>query len=117
MISFDIAMEEFALMPMPSVGQDRGRKVRITEFERRLALLSFPIPNYKSGSIELWVLVKGTGGSGERWSWAKKYTSSPYSGWLIPLTIWRNEIVGIYYPNRHGRSHLRGIVMSNFTNT
>ncbi|KAI9075914.1 hypothetical protein K1719_042115 [Acacia pycnantha] len=118
MISFDIAMEEFALMPMPSVGQDHTRRVHITEFEHKLALLFSPSMGiYKSGSIELWVLEKGTGGSGERSSWAKKYTSSPYSGLLFPVTIWRNEIVGIYYPGPHGRSHLGGTVLSNFTNT
>ncbi|KAK4269478.1 hypothetical protein QN277_022632 [Acacia crassicarpa] len=119
MISFDIAMEEFALMPMPStVGQDHARRVNITEFERRLALLFSPsIGYYKSKSIELWVLENGTGGSGERWSWAKKYTSSPYLGFLIPITIWKNEIVGIYYPGPHDKSHSGGTVMSNFTNT
>ncbi|KAK4269485.1 hypothetical protein QN277_022638 [Acacia crassicarpa] len=111
MISFDIAMEEFALMPMPSAVQDYSLGVTITEFEHRLALLFS-----KSRSFELWVLDKGTGGSGERWSWAKKYTSS-HSGLFIAITIWRNEIVGMYYPHQDERSNFGGIVLSNFTNT
>ncbi|KAI9113072.1 hypothetical protein K1719_016004 [Acacia pycnantha] len=82
-ISFDIAVEEFALMSMPSVGLYLTHAVHITEFEHRLALLCSPsMRNYKSCLIELLVLEKGTGGSGERWSWVKKYTSSPYSCFL-----------------------------------
>ncbi|KAI9113059.1 hypothetical protein K1719_015991 [Acacia pycnantha] len=114
-ISFDIAMEEFALMPMPSVGLDLSRTIHITEFEQRLALLCSPrTQNYKSCWIEMWVWEKGIGGSGERWSWVKKYTSS-YLCLLTPITIWRNEIVCLRLQPK--RSQLVGIVMSNFSNT
>ncbi|KAI9090225.1 hypothetical protein K1719_028771 [Acacia pycnantha] len=119
-VSFDIANEEFSLIPVPDVDvdQDLRNGVNFTEFEHRLTIL-FPtmIENPESCLIELWMLEEGTCGSGERWSWAKKFVFSPV--YLHPITIWRNEIVGIcdLLPEEEGPELVERIVLSNLTGT
>ncbi|KAK4259890.1 hypothetical protein QN277_006178 [Acacia crassicarpa] len=117
-VSFDIANEEFSLMPVPDVDRDLTFGANFTEFEQRLAIL-FPtkIENPESCLIELWMLEECTCRSGERWSWVKKYVFSP--AYLHPITIWRNEIVGICHrlPGEEGPEIVERIVLSNITST
>ncbi|XP_054776830.1 putative F-box/kelch-repeat protein At1g12170 [Prosopis cineraria] len=97
-VSFDIAMELFTLIPTPpspfSVRTTSFPKY-LTAYENKLAVLSDTLSgDSRSSLIHLWVMEEGTGTNRERWSWTKKYTSNPYPDlFLIPITIWRNEIV------------------------
>ncbi|XP_028755893.1 F-box/kelch-repeat protein At3g06240-like [Neltuma alba] len=92
-ISFDIAMDVFALMPVPA-SAPRSHLKRLTMYENKLAMLCCTmIGNSESSLIDLWVMEEGTIAAGEKWIWTKKYTSSPYPCFLCPMTIWRNEIV------------------------
>ncbi|KAK4259385.1 hypothetical protein QN277_005723 [Acacia crassicarpa] len=97
-VSFDIAMEVFALIPMPSSLfsiTNTPYPRYLTAHENKLALLCHNLSgDFKSSLIHLWVMEEGTCGSRERWVWTKKYTSGPYLGYLlVPVAIWRNEIV------------------------
>ncbi|KAK4259398.1 hypothetical protein QN277_005736 [Acacia crassicarpa] len=92
-ISFDIAMEVFTLLPRPAL-VPRSYQNRLATYENKLALLScYGIRNYESFFIELWVMEEVVAPSGGRWSWTKKYTSNPYPHFVRPMTIWKNEIV------------------------
>ncbi|KAI9090230.1 hypothetical protein K1719_028776 [Acacia pycnantha] len=120
-VSFDIAMEVFSLIPVPAINLTND-EAYVTEFEHRLALLCYTeIEDPESCLIELWVLEDGRGGSGERWSWAQKYTSSPYPCFLIPRTIWRNKLIACSFHLLPGdEKHYEFVdmtVLSNFTNT
>ncbi|XP_028755888.1 putative F-box/LRR-repeat/kelch-repeat protein At1g11620 [Neltuma alba] len=89
-ISFDIAMEVFTLLPMPNLPPESHQN-RLTTYENKLAMLSYRgIENSKSSLIDLWVIDLWVM---EGWSWTKKYTSNPYPCFLDPMTVWRNEIV------------------------
>ncbi|KAI9090134.1 hypothetical protein K1719_028830 [Acacia pycnantha] len=99
-VSFDIAMEVFALIPMPSSLfsiTNTPYPRYLTAHENKLALLSHTLSgDFKSSLIHLWVMEEGTCTSRERCVWTKKYISSPYLGYLlVPVVIWRNEIVCI----------------------
>ncbi|KAI9127415.1 hypothetical protein K1719_001974 [Acacia pycnantha] len=92
-ISFDIAMEVFTLLPRPAVAP-RSYQNRLTTYENKLAILScHGIRNYESFFIKLWMMEEVVVASGGRRSWTKKYTSNPYPHFLRPMTIWKNEIV------------------------
>ncbi|KAI9127459.1 hypothetical protein K1719_002018 [Acacia pycnantha] len=88
-ISFDIATEVFTLIPMPPLSS----RPYLTVYENRLAFLSPTLSDdFKSSLIHLWVMEEVT--CTKRWCWTKKYTSGPCQGCLlVPVTIWRNEIV------------------------
>ncbi|XP_054778140.1 putative F-box protein At3g10240 [Prosopis cineraria] len=96
-VSFDIANEVFTLMPVPDL--DYGEPQKLTVYENNLAMLCNIRPeeseDYEYDCIDLWVMEEATSKTGERWSWANKYTSSPFRGLirLEPMAIWRNEIV------------------------
>ncbi|KAI9096830.1 hypothetical protein K1719_025813 [Acacia pycnantha] len=99
-VSFDLAMEVFALIPMPSSLfsiTNTPYPRYLTAHENKLALLSHTLSgDFKSSLIHLWVMEEGTCASGERWVWTKKYISSPYLGYLlVPVAIWRDEVVCI----------------------
>ncbi|KAI9127175.1 hypothetical protein K1719_001734 [Acacia pycnantha] len=96
-VSFDIAMEVFALIPMTFSLFSNANTSYLTAYENKLALLSHTLSGgFKSSLIHLWVLEEGTCASRARWVWTKKYISSPYLGYLlVPIAIWRNEIVCI----------------------
>ncbi|KAK4259386.1 hypothetical protein QN277_005724 [Acacia crassicarpa] len=99
-VSFDIAMEVFALIPMPSSLfsiKNTPYSRYLTAHENKLALLCHTLSgDFKSSLIHLWVMEEGTCASRERWVWTKKYISSPYLGYLlVPVAIWRNQIVCI----------------------
>ncbi|XP_054778158.1 F-box/kelch-repeat protein At3g23880-like [Prosopis cineraria] len=95
-VSFDIATEVFTLIPLPTSAPKSYRN-RLSVHENKLAMLSHtPVGNSESSVIDLWVMEEGTGVSGERWNWTKKYSSRPYPFLLNPGSIWRNEIVCIF---------------------
>ncbi|XP_028754815.1 F-box protein CPR1-like [Neltuma alba] len=93
-LSIDLSKEVCKLIRMPYLGYASHRN--LVEYENKLALVA-----RKGGSnlIHLWVLKKYTCPSEDseeekRWKWTKIYTSSPCPcPYLIPRTIWRNEIV------------------------
>ncbi|KAI9096817.1 hypothetical protein K1719_025800 [Acacia pycnantha] len=120
-VSFDIAMEVFALIPMPpslfSITNTPYPRYHLTAHENKLALLSHTLSgDSKSSLIHLWVMEEGTCASGERWVWTKKYISSPYLGYLlVPVAIWRNEIVCIVEPIDKIEDDERKLVLLNLT--
>ncbi|XP_054778673.1 F-box/kelch-repeat protein At3g06240-like isoform X1 [Prosopis cineraria] len=113
-VSFDIAMEVFTLIPIPSASS----AISIA-YENKLAMLSHDTRrDSQSSSIHLWVRdEEGTCASGEGCSWVKKCTSNPYLGSLLgPVTVWRNEIVCNLYPScRPVENDERKIVLFNLT--
>ncbi|KAI9127033.1 hypothetical protein K1719_001592 [Acacia pycnantha] len=88
-VSFDLAMEVFTVIPTPQLKKAYG----FTVYEEKLAIFSW-IGDLAHSVIDLWVMEEGVGASGEIWSWTKKYSIGPYPCFLCPRTIWRNEIVG-----------------------
>ncbi|KAI9110582.1 hypothetical protein K1719_018448 [Acacia pycnantha] len=104
LISFDIAKESFVLIPIPRSAHVTCGS-RLTTYDNKLATVSKTMAEYKSGfestksfSISLWVMGKCIDTSGERWIWTKIYTTNPFHDRTYsfnPLTIWRNEIVGV----------------------
>ncbi|XP_054795987.1 putative F-box protein At3g21120 [Prosopis cineraria] len=120
-VSFDVATEVFTLIPLPA-SVPRSYRNKLTVHENNLALLSHTfIGNYESSLIDLWVMNEGTGASGGRWNWTKKYSTSPYPCILIPGTIWRNEIVchsvawHINAAEREGRNGEQNIFLVNLS--
>ncbi|KAI9127060.1 hypothetical protein K1719_001619 [Acacia pycnantha] len=90
LVSFDIAMEVFTVIPITCPG------LKLTVYEDKIAAISsYRIegrPYYHHYLFQLWVMEEDS--SEERWSWEMKYTSrSPCPFDLHPGTIWRNEIV------------------------
>ncbi|KAK4256284.1 hypothetical protein QN277_009169 [Acacia crassicarpa] len=103
-VSFDIAKEVFTMIPRPKL--DYYVDVNLTVYENKLALLCVYEDDEIPYVVDLWVLNEGTCASGQTWSWTKRYTASgqtwswteryttsPFVFPLIPVTIWRNEIV------------------------
>ncbi|CAH9094774.1 unnamed protein product [Cuscuta epithymum] len=87
LVSFDIASEEFKLMPTPPLFEGVAK---LAVYEKRLALLHSTFdPNSSNSVIDLWVIEEGIGVS-----WSKKFTFGPYPYYLQPLTICRNQIIG-----------------------
>ncbi|XP_028781199.1 putative F-box protein At3g21120 [Neltuma alba] len=90
-VSFDVAKEASTLIPMPAEIRYKDG-VSSAVYEYKLAIL-YPtaIENSETSSIDLWVMEEGTGPSGEKWTWTKKYTTSPfprrYPWKLCPQTI------------------------------
>ncbi|KAK4259894.1 hypothetical protein QN277_006182 [Acacia crassicarpa] len=72
-VSFDIAMEVFSLIPMPPIDYDYTT-INFTLYENKLGVLH-RIQSPESCRIELWVMEedKSAAGDRERWSWTKKY--------------------------------------------
>ncbi|XP_054776892.1 F-box protein CPR1-like isoform X2 [Prosopis cineraria] len=91
-VSFDIAMEVFTLIPMPAL--DSALYYNLAVYENNLALLSYTkTRNSQSYLIDLWVMDDGIGAPQERWSWNKKYSITTFSSLLNPSCIWRNDTV------------------------
>ncbi|KAK4259420.1 hypothetical protein QN277_005753 [Acacia crassicarpa] len=95
-VSFDIAMEVFTLIPLPPLPNIRS--FELTVYENKVAILTLSkiggYPNYFYFLIDLWVLEEGVGSSTNSWSWTKKFSSNPCPSTLaFPGIIWRNEIV------------------------
>ncbi|KAI9074653.1 hypothetical protein K1719_043369 [Acacia pycnantha] len=92
-VSFDIAKEVFTVIPRPELDYDAD--VKLTVYENKLAILcdTREDDDEMPYVIDLWVLYEGTRASEQTWSWTKRYTSSSHLCLLVPMTIWRNEIV------------------------
>ncbi|XP_054778505.1 putative F-box protein At3g16210 [Prosopis cineraria] len=90
-VSFDIATEVFTLIPWPALNSNSSAK--LTVYDNKLAVLSNNMVGDFEYVIDLWVMEERNGVSGERCSWAKKYSCSQFMYSLNPATIWRNEIV------------------------
>ncbi|XP_028755884.1 F-box/LRR-repeat/kelch-repeat protein At2g27520-like [Neltuma alba] len=92
-VSFDIAKEEFRLIPMPVI-YPQALTV-LTVYENKLAMFSTnaTLLRMKKDPI-LWVMKEGTGASQERRSWTKKYWFHSYPG---SEKVWGDGI--IYYFN------------------
>ncbi|XP_054813291.1 F-box/kelch-repeat protein At3g23880-like [Prosopis cineraria] len=99
-ISFDIALEEFALIPYPPVR--RPYDCCLSVYENKLAMVSFQkinIGHFIFSWLDLWVMEESPNESGDqRLGWIKRYSSNLYPCWLCPVTIWRNEIVCDIFP-------------------
>ncbi|CAH9060147.1 unnamed protein product [Cuscuta epithymum] len=91
--SFDLALEEFKLIPTPPLSRDEEPKLIV--YENRPALLYSCIArNSGNSTIDLWVIEEGMGAF-----WSKKFTFGPYPYSIHPCTICRNQIVctGVMY--------------------
>ncbi|XP_028760813.1 putative F-box protein At3g16210 [Neltuma alba] len=96
LVSFDMAMKVFTLIPMPALPP--WSTSIPTFYENKPAILSYnkEIGTSKSGFIHLWVVEEDTCASGGgKWTWNKIYSGNRYLHpyYLTPLNIWRNEIV------------------------
>ncbi|KAI9127435.1 hypothetical protein K1719_001994 [Acacia pycnantha] len=95
-LSFDLAVEVFTLIPLPSSTYDtRSYVIHSTVldvYENKVAMLHRYHVN-TSSFIDLWVLEEVSGVHGRSWCWNKKYSIGPTSSLLQPKCIWRNEIV------------------------
>ncbi|KAK4259407.1 hypothetical protein QN277_005744 [Acacia crassicarpa] len=91
-VSFDMVMEVFTLIPLPCDDDDL-RKSFLSVYENKLAMLcDTENENYKSYRTDLWVMEEGALSSGERWNWSKKYSISNPSS-IHPRGIWLDKIV------------------------
>ncbi|XP_028790576.1 F-box/kelch-repeat protein At3g06240-like [Neltuma alba] len=72
-VSFDIAMELFTLIPFPTMtSASQSCFHSLTMYQNKLALLSpTVIKNSESYLIDLWVLEECTDPCRERWNWTK----------------------------------------------
>ncbi|XP_054776551.1 putative F-box protein At3g16210 [Prosopis cineraria] len=124
LVSYDMAIEVFTLIPLPISAPKSldSQHTRLTMHENKLAMLCHTtIGNFESSLIDLWVIEEGTDPSGGRWSWTKKYSVN-HPPWLLPETIWRNEMV-CHFVAMPGRSAAgfkvkddeRNVVMINLT--
>ncbi|KAI9096827.1 hypothetical protein K1719_025810 [Acacia pycnantha] len=105
-VSFDLAVEVFTLIPTPQLHLLSS----YTVYEEKFVIFSW-IEDPTHSIVDLWVLMKeGVGASGEIWSWTKKYSIAPFPCFLTPMTIWRNEIV--CFPLGQGES---AVVFLNLT--
>ncbi|XP_028755882.1 putative F-box protein At3g22650 [Neltuma alba] len=84
-VSFDMAMETFTLIPMPAL--DRSHKYtghKLTVYENKIAVISHFIEPVSfttdSWLIDLWVMEEGIGAPQKRWSWTKKYSLINFTG-------------------------------------
>ncbi|XP_028755881.1 putative F-box protein At3g10430 [Neltuma alba] len=105
-ISFDMAMEVFSLIPLPAL-LDFGSLETLAVYENKLAILSRAvIGNYESFVIDLWVMEEGTVESGERWDWSKVCSINTFSD-MVPCCIWLDEIVcEVGHQPKHDRTAL-----------
>ncbi|KAK4256286.1 hypothetical protein QN277_009171 [Acacia crassicarpa] len=115
-VSFDIAKAVFSVIPRPELDYDAD--VKLTVYENKLAILcdTWEDDDEIPCMIDLWVLYEGTCASGQTWSWIKRYTSSPLLCLLVPMTIWRNEIVYKPISEEHDYKGRRNVLyMTNLT--
>ncbi|RAL51934.1 hypothetical protein DM860_010652 [Cuscuta australis] len=115
-LSFDIALEVFTLIPFPVVA-NRDLCFRLAVYENKLAMLvedcSWRIS--KPEPIALWVMDKGDEACsyGEGWSWSKKCNAAiPH--YVNPLMIWKSEIVCKVCENGKWRIALFNVTTSEF---
>ncbi|XP_028755840.1 putative F-box protein At1g33530 [Neltuma alba] len=100
-LSFDIALEVFTVIPgPPQLDVSGGFEFTLSAYDdNKLAIIYVPRvgrpPKYLYSLIHLWVLEeKGTSSSTERWIWTKIYTSNPCPAKFdVPRTMWGNKFV------------------------
>ncbi|XP_054778160.1 putative F-box protein At5g62060 [Prosopis cineraria] len=119
MLSFDMAMELFTLTPLPPIISHPERRIRLTVYEKKLAVLSlFVSENQNSFVIDLWLMEEGIVTTAERWNWMKKCTSNPLTTSLAPrvcpMAIWRNEIICIAIGGDETKNFLINITTNEF---
>ncbi|KAK4254250.1 hypothetical protein QN277_009654 [Acacia crassicarpa] len=102
-ISFDLAMEAFTLIRIPSSAfVPRLVQYVLDVYENKLAMIHQYVNELKEALeytfIDIWVLEEGSGAYGKSCSWSKKYgiRADPFS--LRPICLWRNEIA-CFNPN------------------
>lgn len=96
-VSFDIAMEMFTLIPIPS-GPVTTNLTELSVYQNKLAVFHCQykvatLVSSKSSVMSLWVTEEGTGASGKSWSWSEHYSIGPISCFLVPICIWGNELL------------------------
>ncbi|KAI9127315.1 hypothetical protein K1719_001874 [Acacia pycnantha] len=91
-VSFDIAMEVFTLIPWPPLSGTNPSS-SLTVYEDKLALLIVSEIGRRSSNVNLWVMEEDISSTVKRWNWIKKFTSGIYPWKFVLGTIWRNEIV------------------------
>ncbi|KAK4259508.1 hypothetical protein QN277_005832 [Acacia crassicarpa] len=91
-VSFDIAMEVFTLIPWPPISGTNASS-GLTVYEDKLALLTVGEIRRRSSNVNLWVMEEDISSPIKRWNWIKKFTSSVYPWKFVLGTVWKNEIV------------------------
>ena len=78
-VSFDLALEVFTLIPCPCLASDDVYDNKLVVFQNNeLAMLSVRITNRKRNFVvDMWVMQESAGASGSRWSWIKNIVAAP----------------------------------------
>ncbi|KAI9095654.1 hypothetical protein K1719_026214 [Acacia pycnantha] len=100
-ISFELAMEVFTLIRIPSSASlpplPPLTQYVLDVYENKLAMIHQYVNELKEvleyTFIDLWVLEEGSGAYGKSCSWSKKYRIRADPPSLRPICLWRNEIV------------------------
>ncbi|KAI9126980.1 hypothetical protein K1719_001539 [Acacia pycnantha] len=91
-VSFDLVMEVFTLIPLPSTSYSPIYPIVLDVYENKVAILH-RFYAHEGAFIDLWVLEEGSGAHGKSWGWTKTYGIGPMSCCLHPKCFLRNEIV------------------------
>ncbi|KAI9075078.1 hypothetical protein K1719_042976 [Acacia pycnantha] len=93
-VSFDLAMEAFTLLPRPSISTPYARTFQhlLDVYENKVAVLHAHYAN-EYAFIDLWVLEEVSDAHGKSWGWTKKYSIGQTLRSLCLKCFWRNEIV------------------------
>ncbi|XP_028754824.1 putative F-box/LRR-repeat/kelch-repeat protein At1g11620 [Neltuma alba] len=103
-VSFDLTMEVFTLIPTPfliPLRTNPSSQIVLDVYENKVAVLFQYGDMLEPSFMDLWVLEGGSGACGKSWGWTKKYSIGPTSWGLSPLYFWRNEIVFRYIHEVH----------------
>ncbi|KAI9127309.1 hypothetical protein K1719_001868 [Acacia pycnantha] len=92
-VSFDLAMEVFAMIPLPSSTSDAHTYATVLDVYKNELVLLHGCREHMYSFIDLWVLEEGSDAYGKSISWIKIYSIGPASYLFFPICIWRNEIV------------------------
>ncbi|KAI9095736.1 hypothetical protein K1719_026296 [Acacia pycnantha] len=100
-ISFDLAMEAFTLIRIPSSAFVPPLppliKYVLDVYENKLAMIHQYVNELKEvleyTFIDLWVLEEGSGAYGKSCSWSRRYRIRADPPSLRPICLWRNGIV------------------------
>ncbi|CAH9141998.1 unnamed protein product [Cuscuta epithymum] len=86
-----LATDEFRLIPLPP--SSKNEIATLTVYEHRLAVFHNSSGCTENSLIDLWVIEEGIG-----ISWSKILSCGPYPHIVVPLTIWRNQIICDVFP-------------------
>ena len=93
-VAFDMETEVFTVIPLPLLTTD---SLQLAVYDDKLAIIYY-VKYEGSRRFPLYFRVLEDGGvdsSGERWSLSEKYIGS-FGPKLLPMTIWRNQIVSVH---------------------